>query len=325
MKRRTFLQALAATIPASALAQQHGDTKSGKPVRLVVPYPPGGGADSIGRLIASTLSTELGATYYVENKGGAGGSIGATEVARAPEHSEILLLATTAIVAINPAIYRKLNYDVSRDFAPVACVCDAPLVAITSANSKFENMADFVRESRQHPETVFFASSGNGTIAHLGVAVLNEVSRAGFTHVPYGGEAAAVTAILAGQQQMAYYCTLATALPLIQAGKVRALGVPAPIRNRLLPQVPTLKEQGLENVDVSFWYGLLAPQRSRAAWRTSVERVLLDKLTDTSLVERLSRGGFIATPTDHQKFGQQIAEDIKKLTPLARALDITLD
>ena len=324
MDRRNFLLTAASAMPVWAVAQTRNEATQERPARLIVPYAAGGGADSIGRLIASALSTRQSRTYYVENKGGAGGSIGTAEAARSSGQIDTLLLATTAIVSINPEIYQHVNYDVTKDFVAVAGVCDAPLVVITSANSKAANLADYVAASRKSPGEMFFASSGNGTIAHVAVALLNDRLKAGFTHVPYGGEAAAVAAVLAGQQPIAYYSTLATALPLIRAGRVRALGIPSPVRDERLPEVPTLKEQGLKDVDVAFWYGLLAPSQSRQEWLRSVQSVVLERLADASFAEKVASAGFTPTPMSQEKFQQRIASDIATYRPLARSLGLQL-
>lgn len=324
MLRRTFLRGLgvalpaALSLPAGVRAAQQG------PVRLVVPYPAGGGADAIGRQTGQGLSTRLGRNVIVENKAGAGGAIGATEVARASPSTNALLLGTTAIVSINPVLYPKLGYQVDRDFTPVASLCEVPLVAIAPASLKQDDLASFIDAARAHPGEYFFASSGNGTIAHMGVALLNHNLKAGFVHVPYAGEAAAVTAILAGEQPMAYYSTLASALPLLQAGRVRALGVSAAQRNALIPAVPTLQEQGLDDVDISFWYGLLAPRESDDSFVADVERATLQELESAEFRRRLETGGFKPLALSRADFARRMEADIKRYGPLAESLNLQL-
>lgn len=326
MLRRTFLQGLGAALPASAAfsltagawANQQG------PVRLVVPYPAGGGADAIGRHTGQGLSARLGRNVIVENKAGAGGAIGTTDVARSSPGIDTLLLGTTAIVSINPVLYSNLGYQMERDFSPVVGLCEVPLVVIAPADSKHADLASLVDASRSKPGEQFFASSGNGTIAHMGVALLNHQLSAGFEHVPYAGEAAAVTAILAGDQAMAYYSTLASALPLIQAGRVRALGVPAEQRNNLLPSVPTLREQGLGDVDIAFWYGLLAPRHAGADFIAATERATLEALESAEFRERLETSGFKPMPLNREDFTLQIEADIARYGPLAKSLNLQL-
>lgn len=325
MLRRTFLRGAGAALPLSAMLALPGVVRAQQnAVRLVVPYGAGGGADALGRQAAQGLSSQLARNVIVENKAGAGGAIGTTDVARSAPGTDNLLLGTTAIVSINPVLYSNPGYDVERDFTPVAGLCEVALVVIAPANSPHSDLASLVAASRSKPGAQFFASSGNGTIAHMGVALLNHELKAGFEHVPYAGEAAAVTSILAGDQTMAYYSTLSSALPLIQSGKVKALGVPAEQRNSLLPSVPTLREQGLENVDISFWYGLLAPKHASAEFVTATEKAMLEALKAAEFQQRLAASGFTPMPLSSAAFAQRMQADIAKYGPLAKGLGLKL-
>ncbi len=323
INRRLF--AIATLLPAGGIYAQTTDGNVGKPIRLIVPYAAGGGADAMGRQIALQLSAQLGQPVYVDNKGGAGGSIGTSEAARAPGDGNTLALTTTAITAINPSVYRKLSYDVARDFVPVALVCDAPLVVVAHSNSPYKTLAEFINASKNSPGKIFFASSGNGTIAHMAVVQLNSKLRAGFTHVPFPAEAPALNAVLSGDQPMAYFSTLASALPLIKSGKLKSLGLPAPRRNKLLPEVTTFTEQGLNGVDVGFWYGVWAPKSISPVSLTRIEKALTTVMSRPDVQEKVEAAGFVPDVRGSAEFAKQIARDIEVYGGLAKSVGIQLD
>ena len=244
---------VAATLPFAAAAQ----TYPGKPIRLLVPFTPGGSQDVIGRLLAQKVSDSIGQTVVVENKAGAGGLIATQEEARAPADGYTLLLSTGAQMAIEPAINPKAGYDSMKDFVHVVHLGDAPLVLLAVPSLPVRDVKDLVALSKAKPGSINTASTGNGTYTHLTLELFKAGSGADLTHVPYKGAAPAFTDLMGGQVQT-MFTTTASAQPYTSTQKLRALAVTSPKRSAMMPDVPTFAESGTP-LDVSVWIGISAP------------------------------------------------------------------
>ena len=238
----------------SALAQPY----PAKPIRLVIPFPPGGATDIIGRTLAQKLSTQLGQNVVVDNKPGAGGTLGSAEVAKAAPDGYTLLLATTSTHSIAPSLYKNIPYLVDKDFAPISEVATATNVLIVTPNLPVKDVAELVALAKSKPDALNYASSGNGTIVHLQTELFKLASSTKLTHVPYKGTALAIPDLISGQTHV-MFDSLVSALPHIKGGKVRALAVTSAKRTPLLPYVPTVIETGLPGYDVNTYFGLFAP------------------------------------------------------------------
>ena len=233
------------------------DTYPSRPVKLILPFPPGGGTDILGRLIGEQLAVRLGQPVVQENRGGAGGNLGAEAVARAAPDGYTLLLAAPTL-AISPTLYPKLAYDPLKDLAPIALVATVPNVMVTHPSVPARTLQEFIALAKRRPGELNFGSGGAGTSNHLGGELFNMVAGVKLVHVPYKGVNLAMQDVLAGNVQLVFI-GIPAAAPHIRAGKLRALAVVAPQRSSALPDVPTAAEAGLPGFEVTTWYGVLAP------------------------------------------------------------------
>ena len=229
-----------------------------KPIRVVVPFPPGGGTDIIARETSQKVAAATGWTFVIDNKPGAGGNLGVDAVAKAPADGYTIVLGQTSNLAINPTLYAKMPYDSQKDLAPIVLVANAPLVMVTSATSPFKTLADAVAAAKAKPGALNFASPGNGTVAHLTSELFQKAAGIKTQHVPYKGAAQALTDVISGNVEL-YMSSVPTLLGQIKQGKLRPLAVTSAKRVDDLPNVPTINESGYKGFDAVTWFGLLAP------------------------------------------------------------------
>lgn len=229
-----------------------------RPIRLIVPFPPGGGTDIIARELGVAMNKTSGWSLVAENRPGAGGNLGVETAARSAPDGYTLVLGQTSNLAINPTLYTKLTYDPSKDLAPVALVATAPLVLVVATNSPYRTLADVVQHAKAHPGALNFASPGNGTVAHLTAELLQQSAGIQLQHIPYKGANQALNDLFGGQVQL-FMSSIPTALGQIRTGKLRALAVTSGKRVAELPDVPTVSEAGYSGFDATTWFGLLAP------------------------------------------------------------------
>ena len=252
--RRTLVALAAATLATGAFAQAFPS----KPIRVFVPFPPGGGTDIIAREVTQKVAANTGWTFVIENKPGAGGNLGVDAVAKSPADGYSLVLGQTSNLAINPTLYAKMPYDSVKDLAPIVRVADASLVMVTGTNSPYKTLADAVNAAKAKPGTVNFASPGNGTVAHLASELLQKAAGIKTQHVPYKGAAMALTDVISGNVDL-YMSSVPTLLGQIKQGKLRPLAVTSAKRADDLPNVPTINESGYKGFDAVTWFGFLAP------------------------------------------------------------------
>jgi tripartite-type tricarboxylate transporter receptor subunit TctC len=283
MQRRQILAAATLALLASG-AQAQGN---GRPIRLVVPFAAGTSTDIVGRILAEALGRQLGQTVIVENKPGAGGTIGSEMVARAGADTNTLLLGTVGTHAINPTLYKKLPYQPLRDFVPLGFVGATPTLLVVPASAPWKGVADLRQASGK---SVSFASAGNGTSGHLAGETLNLRLAKDFVHVPYRDGAQALTEVMAGNVQFMFYHPAAV-LPHIRAGKLRALGASSARRSTAAPDVPTLAEQGVADFDLVAWFMLYAPATLPAALRDPLREATQAVLAQADVREKLVAQG----------------------------------
>ncbi len=229
-----------------------------KPIRLVVPFPPGGPTDIVARPLAQMLGEALKTTVIVDNRGGAGGSVGADIVAKAAPDGYTLLMATVGTHAINPALYKKLPYDAVRDFTPIALVAAAPVAIVVHPSQPATDLAGLVALAKQAPGRISYGSAGNGTPGHLTGEMFKTAAGISLQHVPYKGSAPAVTDLLGGQIQM-MFDPLQSVLQHVQSGKLRAIALSSAARSSIVPNVPTVAESGYKGFEFTAWWGVYAP------------------------------------------------------------------
>ena len=313
----TMLAAVAVALPffGSAVAAQSNYPT--KPIRLIVPFPPGGGTDILARVIGQKLSESMGQPVVVENKPGAGGNIGVDAVAKSQPDGYTIVMGQTSNLAVNPTLYPKLPYNPIKDLAPISLVASAPLVMVVGAQSPFKTLGDVITAAKAKPGDVTFASPGSGTVAHLSRVLLQRAANVKFQHIPYKGASQALTDLMGGQVQL-YMSSIPTALSQIKGGRLRPLVVTSTKRLADLPDVPTVAESGFKDFESSTWFGLLArsgtPQPIISKLNSEVVRVL-----QTSEVREkfASEGAEVMSGTPEQ-FGDLMKQEIEKWGQVVR-------
>ncbi|MCT9810710.1 tripartite tricarboxylate transporter substrate binding protein [Acidovorax sp. Be4] len=258
MKKRQFLLACSLACVAVTPALAQGDAFPSKPVTFVVPFPPGGPTDAMARTLAAALTEEIGQSVIVENRAGAGGNIGADSVARAKPDGYTIMFGTSGPLAINKSLYSKVTYDPVTSFAPIIRVGYLPNILVVNASVKASNLKELIALDKAKPNSLNYASSGNGASSHLAGVLFNKMAGTTLQHVPYKGTGPALNDLIAGQVQMSFTDIL-TAMPYIKAGRLKAIGVATEKRSQAMPEVPSIAEQGLPGYDVSVFFGVVAP------------------------------------------------------------------
>jgi tripartite-type tricarboxylate transporter receptor subunit TctC len=252
--RRLALALAALTFSGTALAQAW----PAKPIRIVVPFPPGGGTDIIARETSQKVAAATGWTFVIDNKPGAGGNLGVDAAAKSPADGYTIVIGQTSNLAVNPTLYAKMPYDSQKDLAPIVLLANAPLVMVTGTGTPYKTLADAVNAAKAKPGGLNFASPGNGTVAHLTSEMLQKAANIKTQHVPYKGAAQALTDVISGTVEL-YMSSVPTLIGQIRNGKLRPLAVSSAKRVDDLPNVPTINESGYQGFDAVTWFGLLAP------------------------------------------------------------------
>lgn len=323
-RRKLFLAAAAAALAAGVAAPVQAQEYPTKPIRLIVPFPPGGTTDIVGRLVADKLGAELGQPIVVENRAGAGGSIGSGAIASAAPDGYTLGIATVSTHGINPAIYTNLSFDAIKDFQPITNLAAVPNVMSAHPSVPAEDMASFIALAKQDPGKITYASAGNGSVSHMMGELFKMASGTDLLHVPYRGVGPALNDTLAGQVNV-LFDNLPSSLPHIQAGKLRALAVAAPERVAALPDVPTFAEVGLAEVNDSSWFGLVAPAGIPETVLSKVHKAAVTVLADPVVKERLAQLGAAPVGNSPEEYAKQIADTIARNAAIAKQANIKVD
>jgi len=316
--RRTVMLALAAAAWPAARAQ------STKPLRLVVPFPPGGSTDILARAIGAKLGPALGQTVVIDNKPGAGGSLGASEVARAEPDGQTLLMGHIGTLAVNPALYPKLPYDPVKSFAPVAWVARVPNILVVNARSPIKTLADLITQARAKPGHLTYSSGGNGSAAHIAFEYLKLQAKFPMLHIPYRGTGPSVTDLMGGQVD-ATFTGSPVVLPHVRSGQLRALAVSSVKRLPSLPDVPTVAECGFPGFDADQWYGVVAPAGTPAAVVARLNAEINKALQNPQVAQQLDGEGAVPVPGSPQAFGDLIAREIPRWAKVVRAGNVRAD
>jgi tripartite-type tricarboxylate transporter receptor subunit TctC len=294
-----------------------------KPVRLVLPYPPGGGTDVIARPLAQLISASIGQQMVVENRGGAGGNIGMDFVAKSPADGYTLVFAITAQLAVNPSLYPKLSYDLIRDFAPISLLGIAPYVLTVHPALPVKSVRELVALAKAKPDELRFGSGGNGSGAHLAGAMLNSLAGVKMLHVPYKGGGPAMMDLVAGQLQLSYL-TYTSSNGFIRSGRLRALGVTTAKRSPALPELPAIADS-IAGYDSAVWYGVLAPAGTPADIIARLNREFLAALKNAELRQRLLAEAFEPIGTPPEELGAYMKSEIARWAKLVKATGTRID
>ncbi|HXE51030.1 MAG TPA: tripartite tricarboxylate transporter substrate binding protein [Ramlibacter sp.] len=313
--RRLALRAvLAALIFAPQAQAQPAAAWPDKPIKLVVPYPPGGLTDTLARAVAEPLSKALGQTVFIDNKAGAGTLLGAQVVARSPADGYTLLMATSTTLGVSPALYRNNMIDPVRDFTPVSLVASVPFFLVVSPDAGWNSVQDVVDAARKASAPLQYGSAGNGSPHHLAMEMLQKASGAKFDHIPYKGSQLAIPDLLSGRFKL-MITDLTPALGHIRAGKLKVLATTAPQRSGMMPDAPTFAEAGMPGVEAVAWQGIVAPAGTPKAVIDRLAAEIGRIVTSDTLKTRCAAMGCDALiPTSPADFAEMVKRDLARWT-----------
>ena len=321
MKRRTLLQAAGAAAATAALPSALAQSYPGKSIRMIIPFPPGGATDILGRVLAQKLGDQLGQTVVVENRPGAGGAIGSEMLAKAPPDGYTIQMATVSTHSIGPALNPKTPYDVKRDFAPVAHLADATNVLIVAPSLPVNNLKEFIAYLKANPGRVNFSSSGNGTIVHMTGEMFKMQTGTFAVHIPYRGTALAIPDIISGQIGF-MFDNITSTLAQVKSGKVKALGITQLKRSPLLPEIPTMDEAGLKGFESNTYFGVFAPAGTPAAIVQRLNAEINKALLVADFKERLAANGAEGVGGTPEQFARVIERETAKYAAVIKRAGI---
>lgn len=311
-----------AAAPAAALAQSAANYPN-KPIRLIVPYPPGGGSDTISRAVARPLSDNLGQQVVVDNRGGAGGSIGMELAAKSPPDGHTIVFALTAQLAINPALYRKIPYDPIKDFEPITQLASGPYVLVVHPSLPAKSVKELIALARSSPGKLAYASSGNGSGGHLANELLNSMTGIKMLHVPYKGGGPALVDVLAGNVKV-LFATWSSSKSHIESGRLRALGVST---DKRLPgvDIPTVAEAGVPGFDAGVWYAFLAPAGTPKAIISKLNKEIIKAANDPDAKKVLDRGAIQLVGSTPQELARFMKSELAKWAKVVKESEMKVD
>lgn len=323
LMRHALATLIAAALVGPACAQESDPPYPNKPIRLIVPFTPGGSNDVLARSLGQRLGKVWAQPVIIENKPGAAGNIGAELVARARPDGYTLLIAANNLTSVNPALYR-LTFDPARDFAPISLLGTLPIVLVVNPSVPAHTVAELVSHAKAHPKTLNYASAGAGSPQHLSAELFNKLAGVQMTHVPYKGSAPAIADVLAGQVQV-MFGPMNSLLPHIRSGKLRALAVAGSTRAQLLPDVPTVAEAGYPTYRSDIWISLVAPAGTPPAIIRKIHAETVSTLADPGVIETLAQQGIEARSTTPEQLRAMAASDLQLWTDVIKSAGIAVD
>jgi tripartite-type tricarboxylate transporter receptor subunit TctC len=300
------------------------DNYPAKPIRLVVPFPPGGPADALARVVGEKIGASMGKPIIIDNRPGAGGNIGMEIGAKAAPDGYTLVLAPAGNLTVNPSLYRSVPYDVGRDFAPITVLATGPNILGVHPSVPAKTVTELVRYAKAHPGALNFSSPGNGSGAHLAGELLKSMAAVEMTHIPFNGIAPAVTAVVGGQVQL-MFAGAPSVLQHVKAGKLRALGVASLKRIAAAPDLPTLSESGFPGFDVTSWYGIVAPTGTPIDVITRLHNELTKALNEPDVREKLAGLGAEPVGNSVAEFAAMIKSETLKWSRIVKDAKITAE
>jgi len=324
MNCRTFAilttVALAALGPSQLLAQAYPT----KPVRLVVPFPPGGSTDIVARILAQKLGERIGQPVLVENRGGAGGTIGTDAVAKASPDGYVLGFASTSTHAVAPAVYAKLPYDAVKDFAPISLVAVTPYLLVVNPKVEVKTLKEFVAYVKPRPGKFNYASAGTGSTTHLAMEMLKSSAGLFILHIPYNGNGPAGTAVIAGDVEF-LFGSLPALLPHAKSGRVRPIAVGTPKRSPSLPDVPTVAESGFPGFDASLWLAVMAPAGTPAAVISRLNKEIVAVVRSPDAADALNKAGAEPVTSTPAELASMVRDGVKKYAATVKRAGVKLE
>jgi tripartite-type tricarboxylate transporter receptor subunit TctC len=317
------MRVLVCSIAFAAAAPAYSQTFPTRPVRLVVPYPPGGANDVIARLLAPRMTERLGQNLVVDNRGGGNTIIGSELVAKAPPDGHTILIVAAGH-AINPALYPKLPYNTTRDFASVSLIGDGAYVLVAHPSAGVSSVKELIALAKAKPGQVNYASSSTGNLTHLAAELFASLAGVKMVHIPYKGGGPAMTDLLGGRVQV-FFSTVAVARPHLQSGKIKGLGVTTAKRTQALPDMQTIAEAGLPGYEVSGWYGLVAPAATPKTAIAKLHDAVQVAIRQSEIKEKRLGVGVPAAEMSSGEFGARIDAEIAKWDKLVKPLKISAD
>ncbi|MEB2398997.1 MAG: tripartite tricarboxylate transporter substrate binding protein [Alcaligenaceae bacterium] len=320
MIRKLFLALLplAFATPTATMAADAADAYPSSPINIIAPFPPGGGTDSMTRLVSTHLAQSTGWNVIAENRAGAGGTIGIASAARATPNGYQLVMGQVDNLAVAPWLYPNLSYDSVKDFAPIVNVAGTSVIIVTRADSPYKTLEDMIKAAKEKPGSIDYGSPGAGTITHLAAVLLQEQAGITLQHVPYKGSAPAMADLLSGQVPI-LFTSLPSAFGQLKAGSIRALAVTSSKRSAIAPDVPTVAERGYKDFDVTVWYGLLAPAGTPDAIVQKVNAEMNKILATDEMKKAMGAQGAEPLGGTSAEFAKTIERDRKKWGPIVEA------
>jgi len=289
-----------------------------QPITIISPFPPGGGNDSLSRVLAAELQTIVGQPVVVENKAGAGGNLGTAQAARVKADGYTLLMSQTSIIAVNPVMYANAGFEPQTDFQPLTQLTAAPVVFVVRAESPYQTLKDYLDAAKKKPGGLNYATPGNGTLSHLTTARLSKQAGVELTHIPYRGAGPAATDLLGGQVDM-LVTSPSSVEALVSSGKLKVLAATNANLIGVFKNVPTLKMLGIENMEVVDWYGVFVPKATPAARVTYLTQAIRQAMRAPSVIAKVNQGGSEVIASETQAFVQKVGEEIKEWTAVVKS------
>jgi tripartite-type tricarboxylate transporter receptor subunit TctC len=294
-----------------------------RPIRMVIPFPPGGSLDVVGRIVGYKLTEVLGQNILIDNRSGASGNIGVEIVVRAPADGYTILLNTLPL-AVNPSLFAKLPFDVMRDLTPISLVAASPFVLVVHPSLPVKSTKELIALARARPGQINYASAGNGTNLHVAAERFKSLAKVDMTHVPYKGGGPALTAVLAGEAQVGFISSVA-AMPHVASGRLRALGITSAKRSPALPQLVSVAESGLPGYEFTTWFAILGPRGLPEPVVTTLHKGLLTALKSPDVRERLSKEGAEVIGSSPAELGTFLQSEIAKWAEVVKAAGLKAD
>ena len=316
--------ALCFLLAAPASAVQAAEKYPVRPIRFVIPFPPGGGNDILGRAFAERLGERLGQQWVVDNRGGASSIIGAEIVARAPADGYTLLLGTNSTLAVVPSLRRKLPYDPIKDYDPISMMSSSPYLLVVNPGFEAMSVKELIALAKSTPGQLNFASPGHGTSNHLSFEMFKMMAGIDITHIPYKGTSAMITDLLGGRVSVMLVST-ASVRPHVLSGRLRALGISTAKRSPAMPEVTPIAEMGVPGYDTASWVGLMAPRGTPPAILARLNADIAAVLQGGDLREKLASQGFVPEPSTQQHFARHIRTELERFRALVQAAGIPVE